>query len=156
MHFLRALLIGLALCLQGCALQLAPTYDTKIIETLTEATVLAGTEFELLKAGAPASSFPQHEKSYAELIGKLGAAQTLAKIRPAARSSSLFVPAPLRALAKGDPPSILAMENMAITITRMSSDHQTRGLDPTSVQGFENEFETLMDSALTYERALNR
>jgi len=76
-------LLSLAILLMaGCAVQLAPSYDTTIIDGLTGANEQAMTLFASVSSGTEGSPFSDREKTYDELIGKFGALRVQALARP--------------------------------------------------------------------------
>jgi hypothetical protein len=77
-----AFLSAAILLLAGCAVQLAPSYDTSIIDGLTSANEQAMTLFASVSSGTEGSPFSDREKTYNELIGKFGALRLQALARP--------------------------------------------------------------------------
>jgi len=77
-----AVLSAAILLMTGCTVQLAPSYDTTIVDGLTSANEQAMTLFASVSSGTEGSPFSDREKTYNELIGKFGALRVQALARP--------------------------------------------------------------------------
>ena len=157
----RALGVILALLiLPACAVKLAPDYDKTLVDGLTKVNEDAMTLFASVSSGTTAESFPERRDKYNSLIGRVDALRIQSNARP--------VPRPLVAqvLAVGPnpstPPELLEtpttgiLERLGGTLTSMRDHDKKVGLTPMLVVGFKRRFETSMDQALTYEKALQR
>lgn len=149
------LLVAL-LWLSGCATQLAPAYDERIVDGLTRANTDAMTVFAAFSAGAPTSRFAPYRDRYDQLIGTLNALEMQIAARP-----TPAVPAPLaaalaeRAVDVSGPP-VEPIQGMSRTITMMRDTHATTGLTAGEVEGMRRQWAIYADQALTYEAYLNR
>ena len=154
-------LLLVSLLLAGCAIKLAPEFDPDIVEGLTSANEEAMTLFASISGGASKESFAEYEPSYNQLIGQFDALRLEAQARPDPSTPSLIdvvseqLPA-LDEIAKLETPTPEILENIVTTLTQMRDDHQNDGLKVGAVTLFKASFETKMDQALTYEKALER
>lgn len=152
----------LLLFLSACAIQLAPSYDKQIVEGLESTSEAALVQYAAVSGGADTSTYPATEPTYNELIGKLDALKMLTQSRyvPAFPTRGLFrrfnPDANVKASESFEAPSTTAIEGMIDTLTKLRDDHKTKGLKPGNVKASKNQFETFLDQALTYERALER
>jgi len=156
-------LLALLILLSGCAVQLAPQYDEFIDKNLAAlnqsiASFVAGVPV----AGHPKSSFSDHEKYYAETLGKIQALRARAAARP--------VPQPLIAkwLGLGEKaedvigigekiPSVESLRIVAGRLTEMRKIHGgPSGLSAAFAQRIGEQIQIAMNNAITYELALKR
>jgi hypothetical protein len=143
-------LLSLAILLSaGCTVQLAPSYDTTIVDGLTSANEQAMTFFASVSSGTEGSPFSDREKTYDELIGKFGALRLQALARPSAATAS----EPENRL-KAPTPDILA--TIIDKLTRMRDTDKSGALTKEFVALFENSYELSITQALAYEKALQR
>jgi len=153
--------VCISLVLAGCAIKLAPEFDPDIVEGLTSANEEAMTLFASVSAGADQGTFAEYETSYNQLIGKFDALRLEAQARPDPSTPSLInvVSEQLPAaddIAQLETPTPEILANIVATLTQMRDDHQAKGLTAGAVTLFKESFETKMDQALTYEKALER
>lgn len=164
--FSRILLVVVAfasfLSITGCAVQLAPPYDKTIVDGLTTANEQTLTLFASLSGGVPANSYGTREATYNALIGKFDALRVQAEARPQPRPLLYKVlgigPDVNSALADAfkTAPSIPVLKTLVATMTRMRDSDKAGRLTPGIIAGFKTSYETSIDQALTYEKALER
>jgi hypothetical protein len=154
--------IFLVFGLAGCAIQVAPAFDRTIVQGLTDANEEAMILFASVSSGSSANSFPARKPVYDSLIGRFDALRLLASSRPRPTPPSLFAKAST-AITKvseidllSEAPSIPAIAKIVELLTRMRDTDQSRGLTPVITELFKGDFEIEMQSALTYEKALER
>lgn len=162
----RALITGIfgfvMLALSACAIQLAPAYDKQIVEGLQASSEAALVHYANVSQGAKASDFPKQEEEYNKLIGKLDAIRVLSQSRyvPAFPTRGLFrrfnPTANVAASETNQAPSTTAIAEMVNTLTALRDKHRDDGLTKGFVKASKNQFETFLDQAMTYERALER
>jgi hypothetical protein len=147
----------------GCTVQLAPSYDTTIVDGLTSANEQAMTLFASVSSGTEGSPFSDREKTYDELIGKFGALRLQALARPTPQPAILnyleLTPSAETASEPGNrlkapTPDILA--TIIDKLTRMRDKDKAGSLTKELVALFENSYELSITQALAYEKALQR
>lgn len=157
---------GVALVLllvAGCAIKLAPNYDKTIVDGLTKANQDTLILFASVSSGTTAATFPDREATYNDLIGAFDALRIQANARPTPRPYVLQIlglghaedkqPQDIDVL-QTPTPGIL--QQIVATLTRMRDNDEAKGLSAAIITGFKNSYETSIDQALTYEKALER
>lgn len=149
-----------AVFLTACSINLAPAHDPSLVQGLSDANNDAMILFADVSTGVDEATFGERRETYNSIIGRIDALRLQASARP------LPSPAVSRTLRErlGDenaemiltPPTESSLAEVAETLTRMRDTDRARGLTPTLVQGFRNNYEISMDQALTYEKALQR
>ena len=161
-------LLALLILLNGCAVQLAPQYDEFIDKNLAAlnqsiASFVAGVPV----AGYPKSSFSDHEKYYADPLGKIQALKARAAARPVAQ------PLIAKWLGLGEKaedvigigekiPSVESLRIVAERLSKMREIHQggkdggSSGLSAAFAQRMGEQIQIAMNNAITYELALKR
>jgi hypothetical protein len=150
--------------LTGCAIQLAPSFDRSIVDGLAAANEQTMTLFASVSAGTRKEAYGPREPAYNGAIGKFDALRIQAEARPVPRPILHRVfgvgpsvdaePAEISTLDQA--PSIPAIQEIVNTITRMRDQDRSRGLSPNVVAGYKNAYESSIDQAITYEKALER
>lgn len=158
------LVCALGACALGaCAVRLAPDFDRTIVDGLTSANNTTLTLFASVSSGSNKTTFASRKPTYDRLIGAFDALRIQAQARPTPRPLLLQLigggPSPGTApkdidVLKAPTPAILA--TIVDILTTMRDTDQAFGLSRTLVIGFKNEFETSIDQALVYEKALER
>ena len=151
------------LVLAACTVKLAPDYDPGILDALTKANELTLTHFAAVSSGVPPKTFATREATYNGLIGKFDAVRVQVSSRPTPQSmiAKLFGIGPSGDSQRGDieileAPTASVLETIISTLTEMRDTDREEGLKPFRVQGFKRSYETSIDQALTYEKALER
>jgi len=153
-----------ACALAACTVGLVPAYDADLAQGLSSAHAATLVEFARVEEGSPKEDYPAHADTYAELIGAFGELQTRAATRPIPPlASRLAKTSVFRKVcpATDDPevclnatPDSIAM--VLATLRTMRTTHRTIGLEPVIVEGFQREYLTAIDQAMTVEAALER
>jgi hypothetical protein len=157
-------LLSLAILLSsGCAVQLAPSYDTTIVDGLTSANEQAMTFFASVSSGTEDSPFSDREKTYDELIGKFGALRVQALARPTPQPLILdYLGLAPSAATASEPenrlkaPTADILATIIDKLTRMRDKDKSGSLTKELVALFENSYELSITQALAYEKALQR
>jgi hypothetical protein len=158
---IAVVIVGLALA--GCGVRLAPDFDRTMVDGLARANEETMTLFAMVASGTSNATFPRRERTYNELIGKFDALRLQAQVRPNPQAPvgiALIIGNNQQAQqrvaeATSSPtPGILAV--IRTTIVGMRDTDRRTGLDPRLVPGFKNQYETAMEQALKYEKALER
>ncbi len=141
---------------------LAPAYDKNIVDGLQQSAEASLIQYAALAAGAPKDSFSENQEKYNALIGKFDALRVLTQSRYFPVWS---LKGPLRRFSANDnvkasenfeSPSTVAIIGIVTTLSGLRDKHRSAGLNPTYVAASKNQFETYLDQALTYEKALER
>ena len=158
-----ALLSAAILLLAGCTVQLAPSYDTTIVDGLTSANEQAMTLFASVSSGTEGSPFSDREKTYNELIGKFGALRVQALARPTPQPLILdYLGLAPSAATASEPdnrlkaPTADILATIIDKLTRMRDKDKTGSLTKELVELFENSYELSITQAIAYEKALQR
>lgn len=150
-----------AVMLAGCPVQLAPDFDSAIVDGLTSANEKTLVLFAAVAGGDGQGGFEKHENTYNELIGAFDALRLQAQSRPDPTTPSLAglasdrLPA-LADIVQLDTPTPDILANIVTTLTQMRNNHRDQGLSAGAVLLFKESYDTKMDQALTYEKALER
>lgn len=152
-------LLACVLLLAACTVQLAPPFDTGIIDGLAAANEEAMTLFATVSGGVSRTNFTDREKTYNAVIGKFDALRLQAGSRPvstplAARALGSATDIKPDQVLKVPTPDVLA--GIVRQLTRMRDEDRAQGLVPDRVDSFKESFEIRMQQALVYEKALQR
>ena len=151
-----SVLLVASLWLLGCATQLAPAFDERIVDGLTRANADAMTLFAAFSAGAPTSRFAEYRDRYDQLIGAVDALEMQIAARPTPElPAGLSAPLAQRAVDASGPP-VEPVQGMSRTIRMMRDTHAASGLTAAEVDGLRRQWTIYADQALTYEAYLNR
>ena len=145
-----------AVLVSGCATQLAPAYDQRILDGLTEANVEAMTLFAAFSEGAPKSRFTQYQDRYDKLIGTLDSLAMQIAARPTPEIPAALAAAVSKHAIDLSEPPVEPVQGMSRTIRTMRQIHSGPGLTATEVEGMRRGWAIYADQALTYEAYLNR
>lgn len=145
--------------LAGCTAQLAPAYDPSIAGGVASLNQQAMLLYAQVAGGVPASSFPQRENTYTQLIGQANALANLAVARPDPTSLPKFLESKVKdwtrlqtlAAPTGD-----ILTKIATQFTTMRQADQSGGISRLEAQAFQQQFSIDIQQALTYESALAR
>jgi hypothetical protein len=158
-----ALLSAAILLLAGCSVQLAPSYDTTILDGLTSANEQAMTLFASVSSGTEGSPFSDRETTYNELIGKFGALRLQALARPTPQPLILdYLGLAPSAATASEPenrlkaPTADILATIIDKLTRMRDKDKAGSLTKEFVELFENSYELSITQAIAYEKALQR
>ena len=160
----RILALLVAFALSACTIGLVPAYDADLAEGLNAAHAKAMVEFARVEEGSPAGEFPMHADDYAELIGAFGELKSRAETRPMPPLASRLAKSPVfqRICPTTDSPEVClnaspsSLDVVLSTLRMMRTTHRTAGLTPALVQGFQRQYVTAVNQALTVEAALER
>jgi hypothetical protein len=163
-NHLRFLLVSLTFVLSGCVTQLAPRYDTVVVDGLATASTDAMTLLATATHGTTRATFPQREEKYNSVIGKFEALAVQAAARPMPKNkASDLVNKVLQnhgtAALKDDefvPPSVHAIKEVAETITKMRDTDKKQGITEAEALLFKRQVSIYLDQAMTYENFLQR
>ena len=159
---LRASIFTFFLFLSACTIQLAPAFDQRIVDDLQAASEAALVQYATVSGGSDKSKFPEMEDDYNQLIGKLDAVRLMSQSRyfPASPTRGLFrrfdPVANIKKSEDYEAPSVRSLTGMVTTLTALRDKHHDAGLTRGYVATSKNQFETYLDQAMTYERALER
>ena len=158
-----ALLSAAILLLAGCSVQLAPSYDSTILDGLTSANEQAMTLFASVSSGTEGSPFSDRETTYNELIGKFGALRLQALARPTPQPLVLdYLGLAPSAATASEPenrlkaPTADILATIIDKLTRMRDKDKAGSLTKEFVELFENSYELSITQAIAYEKALQR
>lgn len=160
----RVLALFVAFALSACTIGLVPAYDADLAEGLSAAHAKAMVEFARVEEGSPASEFAAHADGYAELIGAFGELKSRAATRPMPPLASRLAKSPVfrRVCPATDNPEVClnaspaSLDVVLSTLRTMRTTHRTAGLTPALVDGFQRQYVTAVNQALTVEAALER
>lgn len=160
----RALALLAAVALSACTIGLVPAYDADLAQGLSEAHEAALVEFARVEEGSPKEDYPAHAGTYAELIGAFGELHSRAATRPVPPLASQLAKSSVfqRVCPATDDPEVClnatpeSIDAVLTTLRTMRTTHRTEGLDPAIVEGFQREYLTAIDQAMTVEAALER
>jgi hypothetical protein len=150
-----ALLLSLMIVLvAGCHAQLAPAYDSSIVDGLTRANEQTMTLFASVSSGTTvASPFTDREKTYNELIGEFDALRLQAEARPAPQPPT-FGASGASTAAKAPTAGILTTIIDGLTQMRKRDESGPMPVDVVAI--FKQDYELSIKQAFTYEKALQR
>ncbi len=149
--------------LAACTVRLAPDFDRGILNGLIKANEQTLVHFAAVSAGVTSGTFQKREATYNGLIGQFDAVRVQVLSRP--------TPRPMIAKLLGigvsqgsrpdeieilEAPTAQILETVIDTLTVMRDTDGDNGLTPRKVEGFKRSYETSIDQALTYEKALER
>ena len=151
-----------AFALAACTVGLVPAYDADLAQGLSSAHAAALVEFARVEEGSPKEDYPAHADAYAQLIGAFGELRSRAATRPIPPLASRLAKTSIfrkvcpatedpEVCLNATPDSIGMVLN---TLRTMRTTHRTQGLDPAIVEGFQREYLTAIDQAMTVEAAL--
>ena len=160
----RSMVAVLLLALAGCAVQLAPTYDKALADGLAAASTDTMTLLASASQGTSKSTFPAREDKYNALIGKLEALALSSASRPMPKNkvtdaiNKLMEKRGTPPLQDDDlsPPSAHAIQQIAVTMTKMRDTDKLQGVTALEVQVFKGQVVIYFDQAITYENFLQR
>ncbi len=152
------------LLLVGCATQLAPTYDKNVVDGLNSTSIDAMTLFASMSSGSKAQDFGTRADRYASLIGRLDALALAAGARPLPKNkvtdsiNRFLEKRGATALSDDDatPPSTHAIQQIAVTFSKMRDIDQKQGVTAYEVLAFKGQASIYFDQAITYENFLQR
>jgi len=160
--------LSILMLLQCCAIHIAPKYDVKIVDSLSESSNNLFTFFSEVSEGTTALDYSVREQKYNALIGKLEALELQIKARPVPSSSKLEklkekVNGALKARnvdafqfsTDDNFPSANALKMIVLNIKKLKDVDKLQGVSKTEVQVFKGYVENYLDQALTYEKYLN-
>ena len=159
---LRASIFSLFFLLSACAIQLAPAFDQRIVDDLRTTSEAALVQYAAVGDGSDKAEFPEMEDDYNQLIGKLDAVRLMSQSRyfPASPTRGLFrrfnPDANVKQSENYEAPSVRSLTGLVSTLTALRDKHRDDGLTRSYVAASKNQFETYLDQAMTYERALER
>jgi hypothetical protein len=152
------LLVGLVavVLLAGCGGRLVPDYDRTVIEGLTRINEEAMTLFARTSPGVQARTYLNREPAYDSLAGKLQALRIQLQTRPPERAGfTLFGERKEKEKSTPrQPRTEKFLTDMGDLFERMRARDKKSGLVPEQVGLYRKEYESYMDDALTYEKAL--
>lgn len=154
-------LVVVAAVLGACTVQLAPAYDSSIVNGIVSANAEAMELFATASGGTTAGTFVVREAKYNEVIGAFDALVIQAGARPIPDSAALEkvnkilekrgVPP-----VDGEIPSVPSLQLVSQTFTKMRDTDRAQGVRPMEVQAFKGQVTISIDQALTYEKCLER
>ncbi|MDE2595854.1 MAG: hypothetical protein KGL44_03140 [Sphingomonadales bacterium] len=162
---LRMLAAGLlAMLLAACTVGLTPAYDADLAEGLNQTNHQTMVLFAELEEGSPAADYAGHAGDYAKAIGAFAELRARAAARPVPPLASRLAKVPIVQSfchSKTDPTACLnaspaSLGQVLDTLRTMRATHRSGGLTPALVEGFEREYITAVQQALTVESALKR
>lgn len=155
--------IYILIFLGGCAIKLAPDYDRSIISGLGSANEKALVLYAEVSSGTSNDTYVDREASYNRTIGAFDALRLQARARPTPRPYivqmfGLGTPTTGEpdAVQKLEVPTEAILEQIVLNISSLRDIDKTTGLRTTVVTGLKQSYETSIDQALTYEKALER
>lgn len=148
--------VTIAILLSGCATQLAPAYDQRIVDGLTKANVDAMTLFASLSNGAKRSQFDQHKNHYDSLIGTLDALEMQIAARPVPPIPPELAAVLGESVEDLSEPPVEPIQGMSRNIHKLRDTHAAANLAATEIEAFRNGWVIYADQALTYEAYLKR
>lgn len=160
----RLLTLLAALALSACTVGLVPAYDADLAQGLSAAHAQTLVEFARVEEGSPKEDYPAHADTYAQLIGAFGELRSRATTRPIPPLASRLAKSSVfqRICPASDNPEVClnatpeSIDVVLGTLREMRTTHRTDGLDPAIVEGFQREYLTAIDQAITVEAALKR
>ncbi|MBV9931471.1 MAG: hypothetical protein JO013_11075 [Alphaproteobacteria bacterium] len=163
---LLALCVALCAALSACMVQLAPAYDTTIVGGLNSANQDIHALFAQIGTATTPDTFSARKPQYDQIVAELGATETQIRTRPMPSSAAIKKAA--AALARMhvagvavDPnftvyPSARAVADLKDTIQHMEAADEKTGLRGGLLAAFQNQAETFLTQAMTYENYLKR
>lgn len=152
--------------ISGCQTQLAPSYDQSISTELTSANNDIQALFVSVGTSATQVTYPTRLSAYNHIIAELNATELQIKSRPLPNSDALA--SANNVLGKigispitVDPgfsnyPSARSVNDLTSTIVHMQNSDQSSGLHGAEISAFENQANTFLSQAITYETFLKR
>lgn len=163
---LLALCVGLCAALSACMVQLAPSYDSAIVDGLNGANQDIQLLFAQIGTLTDPAGFPARKPQYDKIVGELGAVELQIRTRPIPKPAAIKkAAAAIQRLNIGgvtvDPnfsayPSARAVHDLQGTIVKMEEVDEKSGLRGAAVAAFQNQAVTFLTQAMTYENYLKR
>lgn len=163
---LLVLCAGLCAALSACMVQLAPSYDSGIVNALSGANQDIQLLFAQIGTLSDPAGFPARKPQYDKIVGELGAAELQIRTRPLPKPDAIKkAAAALSRLeiggVKADPgfsayPSARAVHDLQGTILKMEEVDEKSGLRGGALGAFEGQATTFLQQAMTYENYLKR
>lgn len=155
-----ALTATFLLCiLTACGgIKLAPEYDKAIVDGLTSVNQKMMQFLAAASSGTTAATYDNRENTYNELIGSIDALaiQTEARPVPTNDITSLFRSGSTAESSDNGKSSVIALEKISKTVTKMRDTDKKQGVTATEVAAFKGQAVIYLDQALTYESFLKR
>lgn len=164
-QFWRSMTLVLAsLLLSACTIQLAPDYDSALVDGLNANNVDALTLFAALEGGSDQANFSEFADDYAETIGAFEALRQRAETRPIPRLASRldqvsFISDICNAQVDANEcinASPAAIGTVVSTLQTVRRRHRDDGLPADLVELFKGQYMAAIRRALFVEQALER